>query len=307
MAWLGVLLVITLFGGPTWSATRQNLPIIVQSLGPQFQSAPTPNPIDLESNVATTVFFTIAIGPTGLNKDSVTLYETDEAGNKGASVGVMRDDGATSVSGDDVLGDGVYTLKVDLNKAGGVYHYRVFTLDASGKEWGSLRGQLFVVDKPTPAMVTAANGHATVINTQWNTLFPANSFDTAQTSLVTFILAQPNALFAYKGKNGVFYAFKDAPFVMVQKTIPNTTPAYNLLDGGSRGVAPPLNQAKHPEFLPNAVKVPSLGTSLAGKLGATPEDPIRSRTRVPCFSIPIIGSIWAAPRWMTSTAAGPRL
>ena len=31
----------------------------------------------------------------------------------------MKDDGATSVSGDDVLGDGVYTLKVDLNKAGG--------------------------------------------------------------------------------------------------------------------------------------------------------------------------------------------
>ena len=66
---------------------RQNLPIIVQSLGPQFQSGPTPNPIDLESNVATTVIFTIAIGPTGLNKDSVTLHETDETGNKGVQSG----------------------------------------------------------------------------------------------------------------------------------------------------------------------------------------------------------------------------
>ncbi len=285
MAWLGALLVITLFGGPAWSA-RLFLPTTIQSLGPQFQSAPTLNPFDLESNVATTVYFTIAIGPTGLNKDSVTLYETDEAGNKGALIGVMKDDGVTSVSGDDVLGDGVYTFKTDLTKAGGIYNYRVFVLDTSGKEWGSLKGQLFVVDKPTPAMVTAANAHATAINTQWNTLFAANPFDTAQQLLVNFILAQSNALFAYKGKNGVFYAFKDAPFVMVQKTIPVTVPPYPELDGGSRGVAPPLNPAKHPEFL-SASPAFSQGKSLlAMPLGATPEDPNKIKDKTALFLDP---------------------
>ena len=116
---------------------------------------------------------------------------------------------------------------------------------------GVLTGTMFVVDKPTGAMVTAANNHAAAINNQWNILKPpANTFDVAQQQLVTYINGLPNALFAYKGINGVFYAFNDAPFVMVQKTIPNTTPPYNLLDGGPRGVAPPLNPAKHPDFLP---------------------------------------------------------
>jgi hypothetical protein len=287
MAWLGALLVITLFGGPAWSVSRQNLPIIVQSLGPQFQSAPTPNPFDLESNVTTTVYFTIAIGPTGLNKGSVTLYESDEAGNKGALVGVMKDDGSTSVSGDDVLGDGVYTLKVDLTKAGGIYHYRVFALDTSGKEWGSLRGQVFVVDKPTPAMVTAANAHATAINNQWNILKPpANAFDVAQQKLVTYINGLPNALFASKGKNSVFYGFTDAPFVMVQNTIPNTTPAYNLLDGGSRGAAPPFNPAKHPDFLSAPPALPEGNSLLAMPLGAGTDDANKIKDKKALFIDP---------------------
>lgn len=285
MVWLGALLVITLFGGPVWSNSLY-LPVTIQSLGAQFQSAPTLNPFDLESDAAATVYFTIAIGSTGLNKDSVSLYETDEAGNKGAQIGVMKDDGATSVSGDDVLGDGVYTLKADLTKAGGVYHYRVFALDTNGKEWGSLKGQLFVVDKPTGEMVTAANGHATAINSQWNTLYPANPFASAQQSLVTFILAQPNALFAYPGINGVFYAFKDAPFVMIQKTIPITTPPYNLLDGGSRGVAPPLNPARHPEFL-SAPPAPAQGKGLlAAPLGAGTDDPNKIKDKTALFLDP---------------------
>ena len=286
VAWLGVLLLITLFSGPAWSSTRLNLPIIVQSLGPQFQSAPTLNPFDLESNVSTTVYATIAIGPTGLNKDSVTLFETDEAGNKGALIGAMKDDGATSVSGDDVLGDGVYTLKVDLTKLGGVYHYRAFALDTNGKEWGSLKGQLFVVDKPTGAMVTAANNHATAINTQWNVLYPANNFATAQQSLVTFIMAQPNALFAYPGINGVFYAFKDAPFVMVQKTIPVTTPPYSDLDGGPRGVAPAINPAKHPDFLAASPALLQGKSLLTMPLGATPEDTNKIKDKKALFLDP---------------------
>ena len=93
-------------------------------------------------------------------------------------------------------------------------------------------------------MVTAANGHAAAVTNQWNILKPpANTFDVAQQKLATYINGLPDSLFAYGRINGVYYAFKDAPFAMVQETIPDTVPPYNELDGGPRGVAPPLNPA----------------------------------------------------------------
>ena len=128
---LFLLVIPFLFFGISPSTTELNaltsevfLPVIVNKGAITFESSVILNPSDLEADVKTTVYATVAIDPSGLNKDSVELYASDALGAKGALVGQMKDDGQTSISGDDVLGDGVYTLKMEINNPSGMYYMR---------------------------------------------------------------------------------------------------------------------------------------------------------------------------------------
>ena len=118
---------------------------------------------------------------------------------------------------------------------------------------------MYVISKPTQAMVDNAASHSAAVATKWETLKPSGSglqaglgaFPDAQQQLVDYVKTQSWALYAYKGTNGVFYGMKDSPFMMVQQTIPNITEYNSTLDsdGGVRGMAPPLNPALHPPFI----------------------------------------------------------
>ena len=82
-------------------------------------SFPFENPVQVRPPAAfvgeaVKLFATVSRGPIGdLLDDALALEETDESGRWLRELGKMRDDGKVSVSGDEIQGDGVYTLQFD--------------------------------------------------------------------------------------------------------------------------------------------------------------------------------------------------
>ncbi len=228
----------------------------------EFQSEPTFSKNTVATGAAREVLVTIAVAPMTLDTASIGLYQSDANGAKGAKIGDMKDDGDfNGDSGDDVKGDGIFTAKLSINEStAGFHYYRAFGQDVPNFG-ASTVSRLIVVTQPTEEMVNNAKAHADDINSKWESLIiPAASqqmskaqylaaFEDAQQELVSYINGLPNAVFSQKGTNAVFYAMNDAPFIMLQETIPDVSQWENELDDGdSRGLPPALNPTKNPVF-----------------------------------------------------------
>jgi hypothetical protein len=236
---------------------------ITYNLTVDFQSAPTLSENKIEADVAETLLVTIAIDSDQLDENTVALYQSDKTGTKGAKLADLKDDGDFGgPSGDDVIGDNIYTAKLTVDEpTSKALYYRVYADDYVGDEYASSIAILYVISKPTDEMVQNAASNAKDIDDMWTTLEPtANlqvmaeaeyraAFSDAQDNLVSHIAQMPNNLFVYKGTNGVFYAMDDAPFIMLQETIPDLSVYENEIDGAApRGLPAEINHTRAPVF-----------------------------------------------------------
>lgn len=87
----------------------------------RFDDVPLARPPVVWLGASSSVVFTVPVSLfPNFDANTVTLLEVDPAGGELANLGQMVDNGATSSTGDEIQGDGVYTKKVTLSCEGGV-------------------------------------------------------------------------------------------------------------------------------------------------------------------------------------------
>ncbi|WP_027185375.1 hypothetical protein [Desulfovibrio inopinatus] len=256
--------------------------------GVDINSLPTFNPGQIETDTSTTVYCTLGVDIQPGRTYTVILYNSDADGHLGTQAATMLDDGDfQGASGDDILNDGVFTAKLVLSptEEGFQYYRAAVTTDLNDTAQSSL-GLLEVYAAPSQEHITQAETVSTDINSFWNNIAPVSSMyrsksaylravNDAQDSLVSHISSMSNAIFATKGENAVVFAFKDVPFLMMQKTIFDLSQWESSLDDGvpavpegavvvgppvdatttsldrSGGVPQVVAGAKYPTFLPS--------------------------------------------------------
>lgn len=89
--------------------------VVTRNPGYLFGGLPQVNPPALFVGQTETVYVTMAVGPFGdLAEDALTLRQVDASGAGNAVLGTMVDDGLVAVSGDEIQGDGVFTVKLSV-------------------------------------------------------------------------------------------------------------------------------------------------------------------------------------------------
>ena len=86
--------------------------LLVHTPGFLFTGRPVARPDVAFVGTSVDVVFTLALGQSSLvGSDTVDLYGTQADGSPGKKIGTMKDDGDTWDSGDEIPGDGLFTLR----------------------------------------------------------------------------------------------------------------------------------------------------------------------------------------------------
>ncbi len=116
--------------------------VITRNPGYLFQGLLEVNPPALFVGETEVVYVSMAVGLFGnLAQDSLSLRQVDSAGANPTELGIMVDDGATATTGDEIEGDGVFTIKLSVacTKAGPKYFRAVAQVPGeSGQPYGAL-------------------------------------------------------------------------------------------------------------------------------------------------------------------------
>jgi hypothetical protein len=256
--------------------------IVVTRNSLDINTLPTFNLTAILSGSQTTLYCTLGVDRVPGRTYTVTLYDSNQSGQLLTQVGTMLDDGNyLGASGDDILNDGIFTAKFNLTPPSpGVRHYRAQVTDSSSASGKSALGAVAVYAPPTAQQLQQATTVSTDINNTWQSLSPSatqfagkadylKAVSSAQDSLVAYIKAKQNALFATKGDNGVVFAFSDIPFLLIQQTIPDLFLWSTNLDGAADSAPPQaaaamaadraaraalpqaVSGARHPSFVKN--------------------------------------------------------
>jgi hypothetical protein len=220
--------------------------IVVTRNSLDINTLPTFNLAAIPAGSQTTLYCTLGVDRVQGRTYTVTLHQSDQSGQLLSQVGQMLDDGQyQGASGDDILNDGIFTAKFNLTpSAAGVLYYRVQVTDSSSATGKSTLGTVAVYAPPTAQQLQQAATVSTDIDAAWQSLTPSaanftgkqdylKAVSSAQDSLVAYIKAKQNALFATKGDNGVVFAFTDIPFLLMQQTIPDLSLWAANLDGAA--------------------------------------------------------------------------
>ncbi len=100
---------------------------VTRNPGYLFAAQPEINPPALFVGQTEIVYVTMAVGPFGtLAENALTLRQVDALGAGQTALGTMVDDGDVAKSGDEIQGDGVFTIKLSLTcSQPGPMHFRV--------------------------------------------------------------------------------------------------------------------------------------------------------------------------------------
>ncbi len=232
---------------------------------------------EMPVNETDDVTITLAVDNSKGSKPIVTLYRVNDAGQEITLIGPLLDDGLTATSGDDVLGDGVfsYIFKLDPTWTG-----TAGEISLRARVQGEVSGtkDIIVYAEPTAAELQYTSDVATDVKSQWSGLEPKaadfkeakaykSAFEIAQEELVASLESDPKNIFAIAGTNSVMFVNEGMPFVMVQNTIPDLTQWDDALDDGSnvpRHSDPVIGDAVNPIYNHTSVKLST--ASLEGKI-----------------------------------------
>ncbi len=149
------------------------------------------DPAGFYINISTQVKFQIPIeNNSNLVENSVTLIVVDQQGNLVEELGEMFDDGDLS-HGDDIMGDGVYSLLKTFNETAPASIYlrvRVATNESAGEEYSySEIGNLKTVEQIPQTTFTGILDVQTQADNKFQQVFSSSGFDEAISQTISYL------------------------------------------------------------------------------------------------------------------------